>query len=175
MPLRLPDEQLTAALTLARAELLLAATRRRPTSATAAALEDWGFDAEAAAAWQRLRSGERRRAAQRTSDTPTWSGVLAAQADGGAALLLATRALLAFERGTEIDLLSELPAEWSGRDIEVHDLPTRHGLLSYAVRWHGPNPALLWEGPPGVTLRAPGLDPAWSTDAPAGETLLIPA
>jgi hypothetical protein len=86
--------------------------------------------------------------------------------------LLATRALLALEHGNEIDVLSELPAEWSGRDIEVNDVPTKHGPLSYAVRWHGPNPALLWEGPEGVTLRAPGLDPAWSTEASAGETLL---
>jgi hypothetical protein len=30
----------------------------------------------------------------------------------------------------------------------------------------------LWDAPPGVTLRAPGLDPGWSTSEPAGEALL---
>jgi hypothetical protein len=168
-----PDEQLMAQLTLARAELLLAASRRSPDSATVAALEDWGFDADAAAAWPRLRLGERRRAGRRSGAPPTWAAVRAAQERGGAGLLLATRALLALELGDEIDVLSELPPEWSGRDIEVNEVPTKHGPLSYAVRWHGPNPALLWEGPDGVTLRAPGLDPTWSTDASAGETLLV--
>jgi len=44
--------------------------------------------------------------------------------------------------------------------------------LSFAVRWHGPRPALLWEAPAGVTLRAPSLDPGWSSHETAGETLL---
>ena len=32
-----------------------------------------------------------------------------------------------------------------GVDLEVHDAPTRHGRLSFALRWHGEHPALLWE------------------------------
>jgi len=40
------------------------------------------------------------------------------------------------------------------------------------VRWHGARPALLWDAPEGVELRAPALDPTWSTGARAGETLL---
>jgi hypothetical protein len=57
----------------------------------------------------------------------------------------------------------------------VHDAPTRHGPLSYAVRWHGARPALLWEAPPGVRLRAPGLDPTWSSETTRGDALLAAA
>lgn len=66
---------------------------------------------------------------------------------------------------------------WQGGSLAVYGLPTRFGPVSYAVRWHGPRPALLWEldsrpdhGP--VTLRAPALDQDWSSEEPAGETLL---
>jgi len=59
----------------------------------------------------------------------------------------------------------------------VHDAPTRWGRVSYAVRWHGDRPALLWElephhglGP--VQLTVPGLDSSWSTTEPAGDALL---
>jgi hypothetical protein len=54
----------------------------------------------------------------------------------------------------------------------VHDAPTRRGPVSYAVRWHGTRPALLWDAPDGVELRAPGLDPSWSSSVPRGEALL---
>jgi hypothetical protein len=47
------------------------------------------------------------------------------------------------------------------------------------MRWHGERPALLWElvprpGAGPVQLRIPGLDPAWSTNAPSGDALLSP-
>jgi len=53
------------------------------------------------------------------------------------------------------------------------------GSISFAVRWHGPRPALLWELAPAanvgpVRLVAPGLDPSWSSVEPAGEALLAP-
>ena len=61
--------------------------------------------------------------------------------------------------------------------MAVYDLPTRFGPLSYAIRWHGPRPALLWEltphpGQPPVTLRAPALDQDWSSTQTSGEALL---
>lgn len=68
---------------------------------------------------------------------------------------------------------------WLGQGWELHDAPTRHGRLSFAVRWHGDRPALLWElspheGDPPTTLRIPGLDPTWSTTDTVGEALLAP-
>jgi hypothetical protein len=57
-------------------------------------------------------------------------------------------------------------------------MPTASGTLSYAIRWHGDRPALLWElepwpGSPPVRLTC-GLDPGWSTQEPTGEALLAP-
>ena len=44
--------------------------------------------------------------------------------------------------------------------------------VSFAVRWHGERPAVLWEvdGPPGLTLRS-GVDDSWSTTESRGEAL----
>ncbi len=105
-------------------------------------------------------------------------------ARAGAAWLTFVRTLLVREAGSdqapELALCSWLPAEWRGQGFEVHHAPTAHGELSYAVRWHGDRPALLWElepraGDPGpVTLRAPGLDAGWSTREPRGDALLAP-
>jgi hypothetical protein len=66
---------------------------------------------------------------------------------------------------------------WLGQGLEVHDAPTRHGRVSFAVRWHGDRPALLWHLEPhpsvdGARLTAPGLDPTWSTTELRGEALL---
>ena len=71
------------------------------------------------------------------------------------------------------------PSEpWSGISVDARSLVTRHGVLSFSVRWHGPRPALLWELVPPtqrpsspVALRC-GLDESWTTSAPSGETLL---
>ena len=70
-----------------------------------------------------------------------------------------------------------LPERWFGHSLEVHDAPTHPGVLSFAIRWHEDRPALLWElrsrrpGRP-IRLTAPGLDPDWHSDEPAGEVLL---
>lgn len=66
------------------------------------------------------------------------------------------------------------PDEWLGADLEAHRLPTRHGSVSFAVRWHGARPALLWEldGTAPVRIEVPGLDAAWSSADAAGEGLL---
>ncbi len=44
---------------------------------------------------------------------------------------------------------------------------------SFAVRWHGERPAVLWEqqGDTPVELSAPDLDPEWRTTERSGETL----
>jgi hypothetical protein len=88
------------------------------------------------------------------------------------------RRLLVDDEGEGLTLCSSVPEGWLGQGWELHDAPTRHGRLSFAVRWHGERPALLWErvslggGP--VALTIPGLDPAWSTTDAVGEALLAP-
>ena len=72
-----------------------------------------------------------------------------------------------------------LPDEWIGAPVDAHGLLTRHGTLSFSVRWHGTRPALLWElqparaGNPATRIRC-GLDDSWQTGTPAGEALLEP-
>jgi len=167
----LPDPALTAALRSALAATLLASARRPVPPRAVAALEDWGFDAAAATAWATLGWRDRRAAAHRRSTPPSWADVAATRGD--AELLTRVRALLAHDGadGT-VTLLADLPGAWRGHRVDVRDAPTRAGPVSYAVRWHGPRPALLWEAPPGVQLRAPGLDPGWTTRDPSGEALL---
>jgi hypothetical protein len=74
-----------------------------------------------------------------------------------------------------IHLLPEFPSAWLGGPVEVHEAPVAGVRVSFAIRWHGYRPALLWEvagGDQPVTLRCPGLDPDWSTAEPNGEALL---
>jgi hypothetical protein len=65
-----------------------------------------------------------------------------------------------------------LPDAWLGAQVEVYDAPVGASKVSYALRWHGERPAVLWEvtGEP-VHLTAPALAPGWSTDAASGEAL----
>jgi hypothetical protein len=160
----LPDPRKQEAVELARSQVLLDPD---PDAGTTAALEDWGHDAEAEWAWRGLSLSGRRAARKRNVpvDETTSSG-----------LLRATRAaLVRDEHEPELELAPALPAAWAGQDLELHDAPTRAGRLSYAIRWHGEHPALLWEvtdPAPGLTLGAPALDPTWSTTEPSGEALL---
>lgn len=77
-------------------------------------------------------------------------------------------------------LAAHWPAAWLGQHVEVHNVPTRIGLASWAARWHGERPALLWEvvpHDPGAhppTVTAPGLDPAFTATGWQGEALLAP-
>ena len=87
------------------------------------------------------------------------------------------RAELVADHGEELLLAPGFRSAWLGGSLAVYGLPTRFGPVSYAVRWHGTRPALLWEldarpGQKPVTLRAPALDQSWSSDEPTGETLL---
>jgi hypothetical protein len=77
-----------------------------------------------------------------------------------------------------LELAPVVPAGWLGQGWEVHDAPTAAGRVSYAVRWHGERPALLWHVEPHdgsarpLRLTAPGLDPQWSSTELRGEALL---
>ena len=69
-----------------------------------------------------------------------------------------------------------LPCEWLGASFQVHGVPVGPAsTVSFAVRWHGERPAVLWEvtGEP-VELTAPTIDPTWRTTAPSGEALWPP-
>jgi hypothetical protein len=178
-----PDPRLRQAVEASRAALLLAADAAgRPRAEDVAALEDWGFDAEAATAWRRLGIRERRRAGRRIPDPEPWKTIEARLAeasptftwtDGPSPFLQAVRDLLA-RPGADgsVSLLPTLPAAWRGQTVDVRDAPTRAGRVSYSVRWHGSRPALLWECEQAVHLRVPGLDPTWSTTEQRGEALL---
>jgi hypothetical protein len=169
----LPDDRLTSAVRSARAAALLAGTRRAPSGLAVAALEDWGFDAEAADGFTRLTGRERRVARRRPGALPTWSDIETTISRSEPEwLLLALRALLVHEDGDVVSLLGSLPPAWHGQPIAVHDAPTQRGLVSFAVRWHGARPALLWDVSAGMTVRAPALDPEWESDEPSGEALL---
>ena len=183
MRVSLPDERLQSTVDAARGAVLLgASTRARATAAKLVALEDWGFDAEASAVWKQLGLRDRRRAAQRDEVPRPWDLVrerLASASptmtwpDGPGPLLAAVRALLLAEHeDASVDLLTELPGAWAGQSLEVHDAPTRHGSVSFAVRWHGARPALLWDSKGVPELRCPALDASWSTTAAQGEALL---
>ncbi|MFZ9795508.1 MAG: hypothetical protein ACO3D8_04475 [Ilumatobacteraceae bacterium] len=68
-----------------------------------------------------------------------------------------------------------IPVAWRGANVEAHGVvATPDHRLSLALRWHGENAALLWEvdGPPGLHLSAPVVDPGFSSSAAQGEALL---
>ena len=72
-------------------------------------------------------------------------------------------------------LPSGFPPSWLGADFECYRLPAGDGAdLSFAVRWHGERPALLWElhGAPSLRITGGGADAAWSTTDGHGEALL---
>lgn len=132
------------------------------------------------------RSPELRDLLRDASGTWTWAGPAGAHDPAvNAVVVAAVRDLLVGDAGTEpagphehLDLSPTVPDAWLGQGWEVHDLPTRHGRLSFAVRWHGDRPALLWQLDPAhdrpVVIRAPGLDRAWHSAHPVGEDLLGP-
>ena len=64
---------------------------------------------------------------------------------------------------------------WLGVNFECHKLlASPEHLISYAVRWHGEKPALLWEidGPVGTKVAASTIDRTFSSTEMRGETLL---
>lgn len=70
-----------------------------------------------------------------------------------------------------------MPTSWLGSNFETHGLPTSASTtVSFAVRWHGERPAVLWEqqtnaGAAPVELSAPEVDPTWRTSEMSGEAL----
>ncbi len=82
------------------------------------------------------------------------------------------------------------PDSWLGAEVEIQNFAARCGKVSWAVRWHGERPALLWEIKPHehdgagrdrserdgqaplLVLTAPGLDRTFISHDWEGEALL---
>jgi hypothetical protein len=73
-------------------------------------------------------------------------------------------------------VLSLLPPEWHGAELEVRDAPVHGGSLDYRLTWADDRPTLTWSWQ-GTARRliAPALDPNWSSAEPEGETTFSPA
>ncbi|MEO5724073.1 MAG: hypothetical protein ABIQ39_08215 [Ilumatobacteraceae bacterium] len=79
--------------------------------------------------------------------------------------------LLADSRGRLLP--GGLPPAWLGAAVEAYHVPVgTRSKVSFALRWHGARPAVLWEvaGQP-VTLTAPLMAPQWTSAAQTGEAL----
>ncbi len=84
--------------------------------------------------------------------------------------------LVAQRRDNVIEICPRgIDAAWFGANFECHRLvASPEHLISFAVRWHGEKPALLWEidGPPGARVAASAVDGTFSSTEMRGETLL---
>lgn len=103
------------------------------------------------------------------------AGKIAARSDSLATAVRTFEERLAAPTGSTAVILAEgLPPDWSLQPIEVFHLPaSATATVSYAMRWHGLRPAIVWEVEGGaVALRSPVLDPNWESSEAKGETLL---
>lgn len=66
-----------------------------------------------------------------------------------------------------------MPGDWLGQSVDVYGVPTTPGsTVSYAIRWHGERPAVLWEQTgEAIELTAPIVAPEWTSSEATGETL----
>ena len=84
--------------------------------------------------------------------------------------------LVAMRRDGVIEVCPRgIDAAWLGVNFECHKLlATPEHSISYAVRWHGDKPALLWEidGPVGARVMASAMDSSFGSTDMRGETLL---
>ncbi|HTN79507.1 MAG TPA: hypothetical protein VMK16_07530 [Acidimicrobiales bacterium] len=103
-------------------------------------------------------------------------GLVPDEPSDAASVVAQGRAMVVGDQPRRVVDLLPAAAEWEGADLAVHHIPSRWGEVSFAVRWHGMRPALLWEVEPDgrgpVTVRASALDPAWRSDERSGEALL---
>ncbi len=80
------------------------------------------------------------------------------------------RNVLVREAGeNEIAVLTILPEEWRGHDVEVRNAPTHYGRASFSLRWQGDSATLEWEkSSEKSALTLPSLAPGWRTVANRG-------
>jgi hypothetical protein len=144
-------EPLQSEIDAARADLLLAP----PSVGAFVTLHAYGFHPEAEAMYGRL---------------PLRWRIMRAPIVPG--LLGEVHRAVARERKKVLELLPGFRAEWLGTNLAVSDFPLAAGRASFALRWHGARPALLWDVPNGTRIATPVLDPAFASDDPVGEALL---
>ncbi|WP_040496602.1 hypothetical protein [Ilumatobacter nonamiensis] len=118
------------------------------------------------------------RVRSKRSDVDPATGVIASFAD-----VRRTQSVGRFVRSVERRiadggrlLTGGIPNSWLGSNFEVHAVPTSPSTAaSFAVRWHGERPAVLWEqqGDAPVELSAPDVDPDWHTTESSGEALWV--
>lgn len=178
MRVELPEPRLHATLEATLASLLLLEAEPRHPRDVDTALALWGLRPRVRG-WRGRPRRPSKPAWRRVAEVLAHESPVFAQPDvrgarAGAEFAGAVREMLVEERRREVVLLPELPPGWAGAPLEVHGAPTRFGRVSYALRWHGARPALLWESESAVAMRAPGLDPVWRTAERAGEALLAP-
>lgn len=93
-----------------------------------------------------------------------------------AALLIAMRGLCVAESPKVVDVFPGADKTWLGQSAAFSRLPTAHGTLSCALRWHGARAALLWEFdhpvPDDLVITSSILDPTLSGSGASGEVLL---
>lgn len=153
------------------AQRLIDAGRRRHETVSAVAL--WAAADVLARAGEDRASGDVVAAIARLGDRvePTLPG------DGPAAAIHAIEDVFARPSAAgECRLFpGGIPQPWWGQSVECHGLragPAQR--VSFAIRWHGERPALLWQtdGPGPLTLSGGAHDPAWRSDAATGDALL---
>lgn len=140
-----------------------------------------GDSAAVAELLERCRLGEPGAVVDRYDDRGVPSGSLGDDPGAVAARAAAVLDVAMVDGAAGPILLPAWPAEWWGRNLEVHGVSTRFGDASFALRWHGERPAVLWEveaasgvdpAAPVPVLTCPGLDPAWRGEGWTGEALL---
>jgi hypothetical protein len=101
------------------------------------------------------------------------AGSTSARSTSAVRTLVASLDSWAAGRGRNVELLtSGMPAELLGQSFEVNDARVGDAVVSYAVRWHGERPAVLWESSVPITIRCSAVDPSWSAEGTRGDALL---
>lgn len=187
------EEMEPAVLPLASALSALVGRRRRSTAVTLRGAADILARASATAAAidqpSLARAFGDAAAQARPVDPPATAGTVgpwgvAHHADGTVDIVTIARSVTelidgaVYDGGAVVDLCRGWRPDQAGLAIEARGVPTASGRISFAVRWHGRRPALLWEVDPwpgrsgDVGLVASVIDPTWSTTSPEGDALL---
>jgi hypothetical protein len=175
-----PDDQPSTVRRVDESALGVRSTLEAALSARALVQGRAGADAIAAvrACWAgAVGRGRSDAESRRREDAPSVAiGVLGFDVAELAARTNALLDVLVADGGTGPALLPAFDPGWAGQPVEAHAVRTPWGATSFALRWHGARPAVLWEVEPtdgdDITVTAPGPDPSWRGSGRVGEALL---